>query len=317
VSLARADEQVNLANYKLSNVQHEIALNDRELRVAKRNLKRSQELIAQRLVALYTTPPSSTLEVILGARTLDEILTAADAANSVSSLDSSVISEVFTFRNAVTRHGAQLASAKTEARRLLSQRAAELRSVQQQLSEQRRLLSTIQGQIATLEAQQRARELQNAKIAQARLAQALAQAPAIPPAILGAFAPTLDGTTVPPASHYSGVVGIAMSFLGTPYVWAGAAPDGFDCSGLVMYVYAQVGVSLPHSSYAQWNYGVPVPKSDLQAGDLVFFEGLGHVGIYIGGGEFIHAPQTGDVVKISSISEALNNGNFVGARRIL
>jgi cell wall-associated NlpC family hydrolase len=106
-----------------------------------------------------------------------------------------------------------------------------------------------------------------------------------------------------------------MQYLGTPYVWGGASPGGFDCSGLVMYVYAQVGVSLPHSSYAQYGYGSPVARSDLQPGDLVFFDGLGHVGIYVGGGSFIHAPHTGDVVKISSLS-GWYASTYVGARRL-
>ena len=108
-----------------------------------------------------------------------------------------------------------------------------------------------------------------------------------------------------------------MSQLGTPYVWGGASPGGFDCSGLVMWAYAQVGVSLPHSSYAQYGYGVPVSRDQLQAGDLVFFDGLGHVGIYIGGDQFVHAPHTGDVVKISSLSESWYASTYVGARRIL
>jgi cell wall-associated NlpC family hydrolase len=83
-----------------------------------------------------------------------------------------------------------------------------------------------------------------------------------------------------------------------------------------MYAYAQVGVSLPHSSYAQYGMGVPVSYDQLQPGDLVFFDGLGHVGIYIGGGQFIHAPHTGDVVKISSMS-GWYASSFVGGRRIL
>ena len=125
---------------------------------------------------------------------------------------------------------------------------------------------------------------------------------------------SVDGAAVAPPSQYTGVVGIAMRYLGTPYVWGGASPAGFDCSGFVMYVYAQVGVSLPHYSGAQWNVGVPVSRSDLQPGDLVFFDGLGHVGIYIGGGQFIHSPETGDVVKISPLMQA--GPHYVGARRI-
>ena len=81
--------------------------------------------------------------------------------------------------------------------------------------------------------------------------------------------------------------------------------------------YAQVGVSLPHSSYAQYGMGVPVSRDQLAPGDLVFFDGLGHVGIYIGGGQFVHAPHTGDVVKISSLGEGWYTSAYVGARRIL
>ena len=110
-------------------------------------------------------------------------------------------------------------------------------------------------------------------------------------------------------------VQIARTQLGVPYVYGGASPGGFDCSGLVMYVFAQVGVSLPHSSYAQYGMGSPVSRDQLQPGDLVFFDGLGHVGIYVGGGSFIHAPHTGDVVKISSIS-GWYASTYVGARRI-
>ena len=121
-----------------------------------------------------------------------------------------------------------------------------------------------------------------------------------------------------PPSKYGGVVGIAMQYLGTPYVWGGASPGGFDCSGFAMYVYAQVGISLPHNAAMQYNsVGVPVSRDDLQAGDLVFFDGLGHMGIYIGGGQFIHAPHTGDVVKISSLYDSWYASTYYGAKRVL
>ena len=110
-----------------------------------------------------------------------------------------------------------------------------------------------------------------------------------------------------------------MQYLGVPYVWGGAStrPAGFDCSGLTMYVFAKVGVSLPHYAAAQYQLGSPVSKDQLQPGDLVFFRGLGHMGMYIGGGNMIHAPHTGDVVKISPLSDPYYVANWVGARRVL
>jgi cell wall-associated NlpC family hydrolase len=85
---------------------------------------------------------------------------------------------------------------------------------------------------------------------------------------------------------------------------------------LIAFAYAQMGVSLPHYAAAQYNYGTAVSRDELRAGDLVFFDGLGHAGIYVGGGSFIHAPHTGDVVKISSIYQDWYSSNWVGARRI-
>ena len=119
-----------------------------------------------------------------------------------------------------------------------------------------------------------------------------------------------------PDARYGGVVGIAMQYLGIPYVYGGASPSGFDCSGLIMYVFAQVGVSLPHHAASQYGMGTAVSRDQLQAGDLVFFNGLGHAGIYIGGDQFIHSPHTGDVVKISSLSDSWYAATYVGARRI-
>ncbi len=315
-NLAKADEQVNFANYKLASVQHEIKVNRHELRVAQLNLQKSQKLVAERLVSLYTTPPTSTLEVILGAKSLDQILTSVDSEHRVSSVDSQVIDQVQTFKSTVKRRGLWLASAKMQAKQLVAQRQRVLQSVRSQLSERNQLLSSIQSEIATLEAQQRAAELEAARQARANLAEAEGQVLSSA-TVIGATGQVPGSDPILPASSYTGVVGVAMQYLGTPYVWAGAEPGGFDCSGLVMYAYAQVGVSLPHSSYAMWDYGVPVSRDQLEPGDIVFFDGLGHVGLYVGGGDFIQAPQTGDVVKISSLNDGYYAANYVGARRIL
>ena len=127
----------------------------------------------------------------------------------------------------------------------------------------------------------------------------------------------IAGELAPPPPSYGNVVGIAYQYLGTPYVWGASGPSAFDCSGFTAYVYAQVGISLPHNAAAQFGYGTPVSRDQLQPGDLVFFDGLGHVGLYIGGGNFIHAPHTGDVVKISSLYDSWYAATYVGARRIV
>jgi cell wall-associated NlpC family hydrolase len=109
-------------------------------------------------------------------------------------------------------------------------------------------------------------------------------------------------------------VAYAKRFLGVPYQWGGSSPGGFDCSGLVRYVYRRFGVDLPHSSYADFNLGRGVGRRALKPGDLVFFSGLGHVGMYVGHGRFIHAPHSGTTVQIASLAQW--GSSYVGARRL-
>jgi cell wall-associated NlpC family hydrolase len=112
------------------------------------------------------------------------------------------------------------------------------------------------------------------------------------------------------------VVGFAKHLLGTRYVWGGSTPgSGFDCSGFVRYVYGHFGISLAHSSYAQFDSGRRVARGSLKAGDLVFFDGLGHVGIYVGDGNFIHAPHSGTRVRIETLG-GWYSSRFDGARRL-
>ena len=116
------------------------------------------------------------------------------------------------------------------------------------------------------------------------------------------------------------MVDYSKNFLGTPYVYGGSTPSGFDCSGFTGYVYKQFGYSLPRSSASQATVGTPVSRSELIPGDLVFFNtygGISHVGMYIGNNSFIHATLPGDVVKISSLDEAYYSSRYVTARRII
>jgi len=113
------------------------------------------------------------------------------------------------------------------------------------------------------------------------------------------------------------IVRYAKQFLGVPYVYGGSSPrSGFDCSGLVRYVYRHFGISLAHSSYAQFQTGRRIARDGLKPGDLVFFHGEGHVGIYIGAGRFIHAAHSGTRVAIASLG-GWYSGDYDGARRIV
>ena len=125
------------------------------------------------------------------------------------------------------------------------------------------------------------------------------------------------GPTPQPVPIGEQTVQIAKSYLGVPYVWGGTSPSGFDCSGLVQYVYCRLGIGISRTTYTQINDGRSVAKSELRNGDLVFFANnsdVHHVGIYIGSGQFIHAPQTGDVVKISNLND---RSDYYCARRIV
>jgi len=112
------------------------------------------------------------------------------------------------------------------------------------------------------------------------------------------------------------VVDIARKHVGAPYRWGGSSPSGFDCSGFVRYVYAQVGVSLPHNAAKQYGHGTPVSRDSLEPGDLVFFDRLRHNGIYVGDGRFIHARQTGKRVSIASLDDEWYAAHWAGARRL-
>lgn len=128
-----------------------------------------------------------------------------------------------------------------------------------------------------------------------------------------------SGSTSTSASG-TAIVAKAKQYLGVPYVWGGASPSGFDCSGFVYYVLNAVGVSVPRSLASQQKMGVAVAKSDLQPGDVVYFQntyttGISHVGIYVGDGKFIHAPHSGSVVSYADLNSTYYINHYYGARR--
>jgi cell wall-associated NlpC family hydrolase len=300
-SLEHAVDAYNAAQIELDRIEAEQAVNERRLGIARANLAQAEKNLSARLVALYTGHEESTLEVLLGAASLDDVLDRLDTVNRVSDQDARIVGEVKMFRAEVKRRERELAAARARQEQVVAERAARRESIESQLAERQQLLATIKDQIEKIRAAEAARQQRLEAQARARISSS------------GSVGQTPGGGN--PSGGHTGVVSIAMRYLGVPYQWGGASPSGFDCSGFVMYVYAQVGVSLPHNAAMQYGYGSAVSRENLQAGDIVFFNGLGHDGIYIGGNQFIHSPHTGDVVKISSITGWYAD-TYVGARRL-
>jgi peptidoglycan DL-endopeptidase CwlO len=316
--MEKAVEAFNAANVRLDQIKHDLAVNQSRLVVAKKNLAKARAQVSARLIALYTSDEPDTLSVIFGASSLGDLIERIDSANRIADEDARIAAEVKHYRNEVQTRQQALVKAQADQEKVVADRAAQRASVQSQLAERQALYSSIKDQIAQLEAAERARQARLAAQAKAAAKQQSAPAPAPAPApssgSSGSYGGSSGGSAPPPATH-SSVVSIALQYLGVPYVWGGASPSGFDCSGLTMYAYAKVGVYLPHNAAMQYGMGTPVSRSQLAPGDLVFFSGLSHVGMYIGGGRFVHAPHTGDVVKISSLSEYWYSATYVGARR--
>jgi cell wall-associated NlpC family hydrolase len=338
------------ANIRLAALERQVRANRAALARARRTLRVARAQLAQRLVAIYQNGEPSALDVVLEAKSLAQAIDELRAAEDVVGQDRRIARQAAVAAHRFAVRQRALARARTRQRATLAQLTATRGRIEDGLAQRRRLLASIRTQIATLQAQERARERMLAAQARARIAReerrlaaerAAARARAerarsTVPAPARAAQPTpvapatTSAPTPPPApapppipvpqpapgGGHPEAAAIAARYLGVPYRWGGATPAGFDCSGLVAYVYAQLGIALPHYTVAQWNATQPIARGDLQPGDLVFFDGLSHVGIYIGGNQFIHAPHTGDVVRVSSLGESWYASHFDGARRV-
>lgn len=138
-----------------------------------------------------------------------------------------------------------------------------------------------------------------------------APAPAARASVRVAAASAPAAAPPPPLSAAARAVETALKEIGRPYRYGALGPSTFDCSGLTKFAYGAAGIVLPHSAAAQYGSGRRVNRNQLQPGDLIFWKGLGHVGMYIGAGRMVHAPQTGQLVTITSIDQ----GAYLGAVR--
>jgi cell wall-associated NlpC family hydrolase len=334
------------AKIQLASSEKQLAANRAQLSRAQKQSLIAQRRAARLLVTIYEGENPDLIQLLVGSSKLSDVINAVQYTREVASTAEHVAAAAARAKDQLTVATERLQNTERTRRTTVAQLDGERASIGAMLAKRRQLLSSIQSQIVQIKAQEAAQQARAAAAARARLARqeaqlreeaaqrakvAAAATPKTPPATTtGPTTPSPAATTtsatttapvpttpasVPASGGHPQAASIALQYLGIKYQWGGASPDGgFDCSGLVMYVYAQLGVQLPHFAAGQYGFGSAVPRDQLQPGDLVFFDGLSHVGIYIGNGEMVHAPQTGDVVKITPLSDF--GSRYVGARRV-
>jgi cell wall-associated NlpC family hydrolase len=307
--LSALDEQYNRAVLKLEQTEAALAQSQQAIESANTRFAAARTRLAKHAVDAY---------VHGGATSVVERIAQSDGADltlrnqymeTAAAEERDAIGELKAAREDLDRMRARLDKARTEEKAAADAVAAHRREIQAANDALAATYRRVRGELAQMIAAEQARAEQAARRrAQAALnASQAAQARANP----RASTPRAPTTAPPVGSGAAHAVAVARAQIGKPYRWAASGPDAFDCSGLTMYAWRAAGVSLPHSTYAQWDATPHIPMSALQPGDLVYFRNLNHMAIYSGNGMMIEAPHTGAYVREVS----LRTHDFYGASR--
>ncbi|WP_434306214.1 NlpC/P60 family protein [Clostridium botulinum] len=311
------DNSIQNLMYKIEDNNKDIEKNKedisklgKDIEKAQKQIESREDLFNKRVRAMYISGFDSYADVLLESKGLSDLITRVDTVKKVMGFDQGVIKELKTKKEEIKEKKVALDKKSTEIVQLKAENEKKLAGMKSEKDKQDLVLANLRkenerkaAEAAQKQAAERQASQSQASVSQSRGGNSVSVEA---PASSGSSGSSSSNSSnkpsnpAPPATH-GDVVGYAMQFQGVHYVWGGTSPSGFDCSGFVQYVYRNAaGIELPRDTYGQIGAGTRVSQDQLQPGDLVFPH-TGHVGIYIGGGQMIHAPQTGDVVKISSV----------------
>ncbi|MHC1719993.1 MAG: NlpC/P60 family protein [Clostridiaceae bacterium] len=294
LEISRNDAIIAKTQKDIDQIQIDIAKAEEEIEA-------EQALFESRIRSMYISgTATSNIEILLDSRSLDDLISRAENMKRIMNYNISIINDYKAKKEALDQKKATLAAAKENLLALKTENEAKLADLNKEKAGQNALIAQLKAQESQYGAQIRAAEAAALAASQAAIAK---------------IRKSSTGVAVSRGSAiYSSnaVIAYASNYLGVPYVWGGTSPSGFDCSGFVQYVFAHFRINLPRVASAQQSKGTYVTRDELQPGDLVFFgDPAHHVGIYVGDGCMIHAPHTGDVVKIQKL-----NSDFSYGRRI-
>lgn len=307
-------EEYNAISEALDQTREEIRTTRAQLEIATRELGDANSLLADRAANIYRDGNQGLLSVLLGTTSFEDFVSRFDLLMRINRSDAQMVAQVKDAKARVESIEASLEAREAEQVSLRSETERRAEQIEAAIKKQETFVASLNAEVKTLI---KAEEERQRKLAEerARLAATVA-------AKSGGRPPAAEGNL--PAGHPEAVK-IALQYLGVPYRWGGASPSGFDCSGLCQYSYGQIGIQLPRTSRSQYNAGSHIAPNRLdllRPGDLVFFGTNGdpgrvhHVGMYVGNGNYVHAPSTGDVVKVSSLTDRIaSRGDYVGASR--